>query len=129
MPRVMKRGPYFVTQYITGPQCLLLMLDLQSERIVDPFVTAVNVCPIYGQPEEAVVRAAVLAGTDEANAEFGTTWHPLEVRYSYSGYDNKQCRLIHWGAYNIVKELAQRGPEGIEVVPDEPGSASDRGCE
>jgi hypothetical protein len=112
-----KRGHYFVTQYITGPQSLLLMLDLQPERIADPFVTPLNVCPIYGQPEDIIVRAAVLAGTDEANAEFGTNWHPLEIRYSYSGYDNKRCGLMHWAAYNIVKELAQRGPEGVEVVP------------
>jgi hypothetical protein len=48
MPRVVKRGHYFVTQYITGPQCLQLTLDLQTERFGDPFVTAFNVCPIYG---------------------------------------------------------------------------------
>jgi hypothetical protein len=94
MAGVVRRGHYFVTQLITGPQCLLLMLDLQCERIVDPFVTALNTCPIYGRPEDNTVRTAVLAGTDEANAEFGTNWHPLEIRYSYSGYDNKQCRLM-----------------------------------
>jgi hypothetical protein len=127
MPEVVKRGHYFATWYITGPQCLLLMLDLQPERIADPFVTAITVCPMYGQPEDAVVRAAVLAGTDEANAEFSTSWHPLEVRYSYSGYDNKQCRLIGWAAYNIVKELAHRGPDGFVVIPAEPGSTPDLG--
>jgi hypothetical protein len=46
-------------------------------------VTAFNICPIYGQPEDAVVRAGVLEGTDEANAEFGTAWRPLEIRYSH----------------------------------------------
>jgi hypothetical protein len=70
MPGVVKRGHYFVTQYITGPQCQQLTLDFQTERIADPFVTAFSVCPIYSQPEDAVVRAAVLEGTDEANAEF-----------------------------------------------------------
>jgi hypothetical protein len=118
MPGTWKRNHYFVTQFITGPQCLLLMLDLQPERIADPFVTALNVCPIYGQPEDAVVRAAVLAGTDEANAEFGTNWHPLEIRYSYSGYDNNNCRLMGRAAYHIVKELAERRPDGIEVLLD-----------
>jgi hypothetical protein len=122
MPGVVKRGHYFVTRYITGPQCLLLMLDLQPERIDDPFVTAFNVCPVYGHPKDAVVRSAVLAGTDEANAEFSTSWHPLEIRYSYSGYDNQRCGLMNWAAYNIVKELAQRGLEGIEVIPTEPGN-------
>jgi hypothetical protein len=49
------------------------MIDLQHERIADPFVTALNACPIYGRPDDAVVRAAVLRGTDEANAKFGSS--------------------------------------------------------
>jgi hypothetical protein len=126
VPGVSRRGEYLVTQYITGPQCLLLMLDVQPERIADPFVTALQVCPIYGQPADDVVRAAVLAGTDRANAEFGTSWHPLEVRYSYSGYDNARCHLMDWAGYNIVKALA----EGTVVGPEqdaEPGAAADGG--
>jgi len=117
---VVKRGHYFLTQIITGPQHLHLMLDLQSERIADPFVTAIAVCPVYGQPKDDVVRAAVLHGTDEANAECGTSRHPLEIRYSYSGYDNQNCRLMRHAAYNIVKALAQSGEDGIEVIYDLP---------
>jgi hypothetical protein len=49
-------------------------------------LTAFNVCPIYGQSEDAVVRAAVLEVTDDANVEFGAAWRPLEIRYSHSGY-------------------------------------------
>lgn len=127
MERVVRRGHYFVTQYTTGPQCLLLMLDLQSERIADPFVNALNICPIYGQPEEATVRSAVLNGTDEANAEFGTNWHPFEIKYSYSGYDNKTCRLMCQAAYDTVKELVERGPDAIEVIAAEPDASPD--CE
>ena len=40
MSVVLRRGHYYVTQYVTGPQYLVLMLDLQPERIDDPFVTA-----------------------------------------------------------------------------------------
>jgi hypothetical protein len=115
---VVKCGPYFLTQIITGPQWLRLLLDLQPERISDPYVTATGICPVYGQPQDDVVRAAVLRGTDEANAEFGTNWHPLEIRYSYSGYDNQNCKLMGRAAYNIVKELAQRGKEHIMVMPE-----------
>jgi hypothetical protein len=121
MPGVSRLGEYLVTQHITGPQCLLLMLDMQPERIADPPVTALEVCPIYGQPSDAVVRAAVLAGTDRANAEFGTSWHPLEIRYSYSGYDNARCQLMDWAGYNIVKALAEgtvTGPEQRSAEPD-----------
>jgi hypothetical protein len=119
MNQVWRRGHYLVNQIITGPQCLLLMLDMQQERIDDPFVTAINVCPVYGRPEDATVREAVLKGTDEANAEFRTNWHPLEIRFSYSGYDNRHCRLAGRAAYNIVKALAEHGPEGIEMIPTE----------
>jgi hypothetical protein len=104
---VSRQGQYLVTRITTGPQDLLLMLDLADERIADPFVTALAVCPTYGRPADEVVRAAVLRGTDEANAEFGASWHPLEIRFSYSGYDNAECRLAGWAAYNIVKALAQ----------------------
>jgi hypothetical protein len=91
----------------TGPQDLLLMLDIADERLVDPFVNALGVCPSYGRPTDEVVRAAVLRGTDEGNAKFGTSWHPIEIRFSYSGYDNAECRLAGWAAFNIIEALAQ----------------------
>lgn len=116
MNQVWRRGGYLVNEIITGPQCLRVMLDLQTERIVDPYVSAIDVCPIYGKPEDAVVRDAVLKGTDEANAEFGTSWHPLEIRFSYSGYDNQRCRLAGQACYSIVKALAELGQEGIKQV-------------
>ena len=57
--------------------------------------------------DASVVRAAVLSGTDRANAEFSTSWHPLEIRFSYSGYDNERCSLAGSAAYNIVRALAE----------------------
>jgi hypothetical protein len=125
MNHVWRRGHYLVNQIITGPQCLLLMLDMQSERIEDPFVSATDVCSVYGKPDDAVIRAAVLKGTDEANAEFGTSWHPLEIRFSYSGYDNQQCRLASQASYNIVKALAERGLAGIEQIQTEPAKPAE----
>jgi hypothetical protein len=116
MDQVWRRGHYLVTQIITGPQSLLLMLDVQPERIDDPFVTALSVCPVYGRPDDATVRAAVLSGTDEANARFGTSLHPLEIRFAYSGYDNRHCRLAGRGGYNLVKAVAERGLGGIEEL-------------
>jgi hypothetical protein len=116
MDKVWRRGTYFVHHITTGPQDLLLMLDMQTERIDDPYVSAIDVCPIYGRPTDAPVRAAVLKGTDEANAEFGTSWHPLEIRFRYSGYDNERCRLAGWAGYNIVKALAELGLAGIEHI-------------
>jgi hypothetical protein len=72
MNQVWRRGHYLVNQVITGPQCLLLLLDMQVERLDDPFVTAISVCPVCGRPDDATVRSAVLKGTDVANPEFGT---------------------------------------------------------
>jgi hypothetical protein len=102
-----RNGHYFSARITTGPQDLLLLLDLADERISDPFVSAIDVCPVYGRPSDEAVRAAVLAGTDRANAEFGTNWHPLEVRFSYSGYDRERCRLAGAAAYNIVRAVAE----------------------
>jgi hypothetical protein len=114
---VVRQDHYFITQIVTGPQHLRLWLDLQPERIADPFVTAAAVCSLYGQPQDEVVRAAVLRGTDEANAECGTCRHPLEIRYYYSGYDNRKCMLMTRAAYIIIKELAERGEDRIEAAP------------
>ena len=102
-----RKGHYLAAQIITGPQHLLLLLDLADERIADPFVSAIDVCPVYGRPTDEAVRAAVLAGTDRANAEFGTSLHPLEVRFSYSGYDCERCSLSGAAAYNIVRAVAE----------------------
>ena len=102
-----RNGHYFAARITTGPQDLLLQLDLTDERIADPFVSAIDVCRIYGRPTDEVVRAAVLSGTDRANAEFSTSWHPLEIRFSYSGYDNERCSLAGSAAYNIVRALAE----------------------
>lgn len=118
MAGVVRRGQYYVTRYTTGPQDLLLMLDMEIERINDPFVVALSVCPINGQPEDSTVRAAVLRGADEANEMLGTSWYPLEIKYWYSGYDNARCSLMSCAAFDVVKALAERGPDGIEVVAE-----------
>jgi hypothetical protein len=116
MDRVYRRDLFYINQIITGPQCLLLMLDMQPERIDDPFVSPIDVCPIYGQPTDEVVRSAVLSGSDRANAEFGTSWHPLEIRYSYSGWNTERCDIMGQASYNIVAALAKLGPAGIETL-------------
>lgn len=115
MPSVWQQGDYFGTRYITGPQILLLLLDLQPERIADPDVTALDACPIYGPTPDEAVRAAVLDGTDRANAQFGTNLHPFDIRYSYSGWDTERCALASWAAYNIVQAVAA----GTVAKPDE----------
>jgi hypothetical protein len=99
-------------QYITGPPCLLLLLDLQDERIGDPFVVPRNEDQLDGNPDVGSVRAAVLAGTDEANNDHGTSWHPLEIRSSFSSWD-KSCNLMRWAAKAIIERLATQGSESF----------------
>jgi hypothetical protein len=113
MSIVFRRGHYFGAEYLTGPQILLLLLDLQDERIEDPYVAAMDEDRLYGNPEAGRVREAVLAGTDEANSDHGTSWHPLEVRYSYSSWD-RSCNLMRWAAKAIVERLATQGPEPFD---------------
>lgn len=122
MPSVARQGQYLVTRFTTGPQDLLLMLDLVDERIVDPIVTCIAPCHVYGRPDDAVVRAAVLAGTDRANAECGSSWHPLEIRYWYSGYDKARCSLFGRAAHEIITQLHQLGPADIEAITDRRGN-------
>lgn len=107
MPGVWRQGDYLGTRYVTGPQMLTLLVALADERVPDPDVTALDVCPLYGPTAPEVIRAAVLAGTDQANAEFGTSLHPLAIRYSYSGWNTERCNLATWGAYNIVRAVAE----------------------
>jgi len=52
MGHLIKHEHYFTRRYTTGPQDLLLMLDLQPERIADPFVTALETCTKYGKPKK-----------------------------------------------------------------------------
>jgi len=122
MANVAKIGHYLTTRSTTGPQDLILLLDLEPEWVADPFVTAFSESK-YGRPDDDTVRSAVLAGTARANAEFGTNWHPFEIRYSYSGYDLEQCGLMRQAACEIVKELVIRGLEGITIVPVPSGGA------
>ena len=132
MPGVSRQGQYLVTRFTTGPQDLLLMLDLADERIADPFVTIIAPSQLYHQPDDAVVRGAVLAGTDRANAECGSSWHPLEIRYWYCGYDREHCSLFGRAAHEIVSQLHRHGLASIEVVPEQrhakPGVAADGGA-
>jgi hypothetical protein len=96
----------YTARVVTGPQDLWRRLALADERIADPDVTVADVCPVYGRPAAEVVRAAVLAGTDRANAEFGTSLHPLEIRFAYSGWNNERCGIAEAAAYEIVRAVA-----------------------
>jgi len=119
MAGVSRQGQYLVTRVTTGPQDLRLMLDLAEERIADPFVTCIAPSLLYRQPDDEVVRTAVLAGTDRANAECSSSWHPLEIRYWYCGYDREYCSLFGRAAHEIVCQLHRRGLAGIEVIPEQ----------
>ena len=105
---------YFGALYITGPQYLYLLLDLQQERIADPIVTPINVDQVYGNPIDEAVRAAVIAGCEEGNAAHGTNLWPLEIRYSFSSY-NRECNLMRWAARAIVEQLAEKGLDSFPL--------------
>jgi hypothetical protein len=49
-----------------------------------------------------------LEGTDEANSEFGTSYHPWLARYAVDDY-NDDCFLLRRAAYCIVARIAQVG--------------------
>jgi len=114
MSNLFRHEHYFGAMYITGPQSLYLLLDLQPERIADPTVTPIREDRLYGNPSDDAVRAAVVAGCEAANKESGTDLWPLEIRYTYSGSD-RECHLMRWAAQAIVERLATDGPDSFPV--------------
>jgi hypothetical protein len=97
----------FTVQFVTGPSSLLLRLALADERIDSPDVTVLRPDPVYGNPDEAAARACVLAGTDEANSDCGTAYHPLAAEYVAD--NDADGRLLRRAASAIVRRLSSGG--------------------
>ena len=113
MPSFSKRDSLYGVQITTGPRSVLLRLQLLDERIEDFEVAAYTTEGLYRDPPPDVVRTRVLEGTDEANGEFGTSYHPWLARYAVEDY-NDDCFLLRRAAYCIVARLAQAGENGYE---------------
>lgn len=108
-----KRDGLYGVRITTGPRSVLLRLELLDERIEDFGVAAYATEGLYRDPTPDVVRVRVLGGTDEANHEFGTSFHPWLARYSIEDYSD-ECFLLRRAAYSIVARLAQFGESGYE---------------
>jgi hypothetical protein len=113
MPSFSKRDGLYGVQIITGPRSVLLRLELLDERIDDFEVAAYTTEGLHRDPTPDVVRSRVFEGTDEANSEFGTSYHPRLARYAVEDY-NDECFLLRMAAYCIVARLAQVGESGYE---------------
>jgi hypothetical protein len=89
-----------------GPNYVTLWLALiGSERDPRPDVIQLRDprCPDMN-PDD--VRAAVLEAVDEANARFGTRWHPTEIKFVM---ERPSQPLLHTAAFQIVERLATAG--------------------
>jgi hypothetical protein len=113
VPSFARLDGLYGVQIITGPRSVLLRLELLDERIEDFEVAAYMTEILYRDPPPGVVRARVLEGTDEANREFGTSFHPWLARYAIEDYSD-ECFLLRRAAYSIVARLAQTGESGYE---------------
>ena len=113
MASFFRRAGCFGVLYVTGPQYLRLLLDLGSERVEAPAVIELQQANLYASPNDAAVRAAVLAGADEGNRACGSSLHPLEIRYAVSSGD-RSCGLMRCAARAIVERMAKVGPGGFE---------------
>lgn len=113
MPSFARRDGLYGVRIITGPRSVLLRLGLLEERIEDFGVAAYTAGGPPRDPTPDVVRTRVLEGTDEANSEFGTSYHPRLARYAIEDY-NGECYLLRRAAYCIVARLAQAGESGYE---------------
>jgi hypothetical protein len=113
VPSFGKRDGLYGVQIITGPRSVLLRLELLDERIEDFEVAAYTTEGLYRDPTPDVVRTRVFEGTDEANSEFGTSYHPWLARYAVDDY-NDECFILRRAAYCIVARPAQVGESGYE---------------
>lgn len=113
MPSFSKRDGLFGVQIITGPRSVLLRLEVLDERCNEFEVIALEKNWLYSNPPPDVVRSRVLEGTDEANLQFGTAFHPWLARYAVEDY-NDQCIMLRRAAYAIVQRLAERGEAAYE---------------
>lgn len=113
MPSFRRDDSRFGVSIITGPRSVLLRLELLDERIEDFELIAISTVGLYRDPMPEVVRSRVLEGTDEANREFGTRFHPWAARYAVEDYTD-DCYLLRRAAHAIVQRLAERGEAGYE---------------
>jgi hypothetical protein len=111
-----KHDGLFGVSIITGPRSVLLRLVLLEERIRDFEVAALRAEGLYRDPPPDVVRARVLEGTDAANREFGTRFHPWLARYAVEDY-NDDCFILRTASYAIVQRLSEHGESGYEGMP------------
>jgi hypothetical protein len=111
MPAFHKKEDLYGVQIITGPQSVLLRLRLGSERVADFDAAAYSTEGLYRNVPEATGRARVLEGTDAANREHGTSFHPLWARYTVEAF-NDECAILCLAAFAIVERLATCGDEG-----------------
>ena len=105
----MRKGDRYGVTLFTGPNYLTLWLTLAGgER--DPACDVTQVpdprCPAIDAQE---VRAAILAGVDEANARFNTRLHPVQVTFVME-YPSEG--LLRDAAFRIVERWATVGPDG-----------------
>jgi hypothetical protein len=102
------KGNRYSIQIVTGPRSVLLSLVVQSERTEAPVVEWIADRYPYRSPEEDVIRRAVLEGTDAANAENHTNFHPAEIVCAVESWDDGSA-LIRRAAHAIVERLALQG--------------------
>jgi hypothetical protein len=108
-----KHDDLFGVSIITGPRSVRLQLALLDERIEDFEIAALWTGRLYRDPPPEVVRARVLEGTDAANREFGTRFHPWLARYAVEDY-NDECFMLRGAFYAVVQRLAEYGESGYE---------------
>src|SRR4051812_23742510 len=113
MASYFKRNGQYGVQMITGPRLIILLLELLPERIDDPEVHAISTEYPYRNPDVATVQTRVLEGTDAANQEHGTAFHPWSIKFAVEDFSDA-CNLLRHAAHSIVDRLADQGENGYE---------------
>jgi hypothetical protein len=107
MPVFVFQNGKFAAQFITGPSSIFLRLEFSEHRIDLPAITLLQSDFRYGNPDECSARESLIAGTDDANIECGTNFHPKSAEYIAD--NDRNGLLLRIAASAIVKRLAERG--------------------
>jgi hypothetical protein len=106
-----RKGQYRTVSLFAARSSITLWLIVSERRAEAPRVVQGPFSDAYSLGEQEV-RAVVMAGMAEANAEYGTLLFPTEIKVTSEGGND----LLQRAAFLVVERLATRGDAGFELL-------------
>jgi hypothetical protein len=106
-----RKAQYRTVSVFAARTSITLWLALSNDRVEEPQVIQRPVAwnPLLTDDE---IRGAVTTGMAAANAEYGTSLSPREIKVVSEGGNDSLERA----AFLIIERLATRGDDGFELL-------------